>query len=237
MFKKIKHIHFVGIGGIGMSGIAEVLLNLGYRVSGSDMKESDTTERLRKLGGVDLHRPPVRKYHDPARGGDFIGRHEGQCRSGSGAGETDSGYPARRDACRAHAAQVRHSHCWCSRQDDDDIHGRDGARRRRYRSHGRDRRQAQQPRHERQARSGRVPCGRGGRERRELSQTFTDHCRGHDHRRRAPRLLQGHRRDQRCVPRFHQQGPLLRRLGPVPGPAAHPGTYPVRCRSDTRPTE
>jgi UDP-N-acetylmuramate--alanine ligase len=51
MFKRIKHIHFVGIGGIGMSGIAEVLLNLGYKVSGSDMKESDTTERLRKQGG------------------------------------------------------------------------------------------------------------------------------------------------------------------------------------------
>ena len=51
MFKKIKHIHFVGIGGIGMSGIAEVLLNLDYRVSGSDIKESDITERLRKLGG------------------------------------------------------------------------------------------------------------------------------------------------------------------------------------------
>ncbi len=51
MFKKIKHIHFVGIGGIGMSGIAEVLLNLGYKVSGSDMRESDTTERLRRLGG------------------------------------------------------------------------------------------------------------------------------------------------------------------------------------------
>ena len=51
MFKKIKHIHFVGIGGIGMSGIAEVLLNLGYKVSGSDLRESDTTERLRKLGG------------------------------------------------------------------------------------------------------------------------------------------------------------------------------------------
>jgi len=52
MFKKIQHIHFVGIGGIGMSGIAEVLLNLGYQVSGSDLRESDTTERLRKLGGV-----------------------------------------------------------------------------------------------------------------------------------------------------------------------------------------
>src|SRR5512143_1878042 len=51
MFKKIKHIHFVGIGGIGMSGIAEVLLNLGYKVSGSDMKESDTTDRLGRLGG------------------------------------------------------------------------------------------------------------------------------------------------------------------------------------------
>jgi UDP-N-acetylmuramate--alanine ligase len=35
---KVKHIHFVGIGGSGMSGIAEVLVNLGYRVSGSDMK-------------------------------------------------------------------------------------------------------------------------------------------------------------------------------------------------------
>src|SRR5919197_727447 len=44
--------HFVGIGGIGMSGIAEVLLNLGYRVSGSDLRESDITRRLAALGGV-----------------------------------------------------------------------------------------------------------------------------------------------------------------------------------------
>jgi UDP-N-acetylmuramate--alanine ligase len=44
-------IHFVGIGGIGMSGIAEVLLNLGYRVSGSDLKASETTRRLASLGG------------------------------------------------------------------------------------------------------------------------------------------------------------------------------------------
>src|SRR5574340_1528635 len=51
MFKKIKHIHFVGIGGIGMSGIAEVLLNLGYKVSGSDLRQSETTERLVSLGG------------------------------------------------------------------------------------------------------------------------------------------------------------------------------------------
>jgi len=50
MQKKIRHIHFVGIGGIGMSGIAEVLLNLKYAVSGSDLHESDTTQRLRSLG-------------------------------------------------------------------------------------------------------------------------------------------------------------------------------------------
>jgi UDP-N-acetylmuramate--alanine ligase len=47
---KIKHIHFVGIGGIGMSGIAEVLLNLGYQVSGSDLKETEVTRRLQNLG-------------------------------------------------------------------------------------------------------------------------------------------------------------------------------------------
>ncbi|MDD5491345.1 MAG: UDP-N-acetylmuramate--L-alanine ligase [bacterium] len=51
MFKKFQHIHFVGIGGSGMSGIAEVLLTLGYKVSGSDLKETDTVSRLRSLGG------------------------------------------------------------------------------------------------------------------------------------------------------------------------------------------
>jgi UDP-N-acetylmuramate--alanine ligase len=52
MYRKKYHIHFVGIGGIGMSGIAELLLNLGYIVSGSDLKSSETTDRLRSLGGV-----------------------------------------------------------------------------------------------------------------------------------------------------------------------------------------
>jgi UDP-N-acetylmuramate--alanine ligase len=52
MFAKIQRIHFVGIGGIGMSGIAEVLLNLGYKVSGSDLKSSAVTQRLAGLGAV-----------------------------------------------------------------------------------------------------------------------------------------------------------------------------------------
>ena len=50
MFKKIRRIHFVGIGGIGMSGIAEVLHNLGYLVSGSDARDSEVTQRLASLG-------------------------------------------------------------------------------------------------------------------------------------------------------------------------------------------
>ncbi len=52
MFFKPQHVHFVGIGGIGMSGIAEVLLTLGYQVSGSDVRQSGITERLARLGAT-----------------------------------------------------------------------------------------------------------------------------------------------------------------------------------------
>jgi UDP-N-acetylmuramate--alanine ligase len=55
MYQHIKHIYFVGIGGAGMSGIAEVLLNLGYKVSGSDLNLTDTTERLQQLGATIYH--------------------------------------------------------------------------------------------------------------------------------------------------------------------------------------
>jgi UDP-N-acetylmuramate--alanine ligase len=51
LFKRVKDVHFVGIGGVGMSGIAEILLALGFRVSGSDLRSSATTDRLRDLGG------------------------------------------------------------------------------------------------------------------------------------------------------------------------------------------
>jgi len=50
MYGKIKKLHFVGIGGIGMSGIAEVLVNMGYEISGSDINDSESTRRLEKLG-------------------------------------------------------------------------------------------------------------------------------------------------------------------------------------------
>jgi UDP-N-acetylmuramate--alanine ligase len=52
MKQKVRHLHFIGIGGSGMSGIAEVLLNLGYQVSGSDLSENAPARRLRQLGAV-----------------------------------------------------------------------------------------------------------------------------------------------------------------------------------------
>jgi UDP-N-acetylmuramate--alanine ligase len=59
IFGKVKHIHFVGIGGIGMSGIAELLVNLGYHISGSDLRRTEVTEHLSDIGGRIFlgHRP------------------------------------------------------------------------------------------------------------------------------------------------------------------------------------
>jgi UDP-N-acetylmuramate--alanine ligase len=68
MFKRYQHIHFIGIGGIGMSGIAELLLNLGYRVSGSDLKETDITRRLTGLG-AEIH---VGHKPEHVRGADVV---------------------------------------------------------------------------------------------------------------------------------------------------------------------
>ena len=50
MFKKVNCIHFVGIGGIGMSGIAELLMNLGFQVTGSDINHSENVKRLESIG-------------------------------------------------------------------------------------------------------------------------------------------------------------------------------------------
>ena len=60
MLGKTRRIHFVGIGGIGMSGIAELLANLGFDVSGSDARRSDTTNRLASVCRVRVHVPRAR---------------------------------------------------------------------------------------------------------------------------------------------------------------------------------
>ena len=60
MYKRYQHIHLVGIGGVGMSGIAEVLLTLGYRITGSDVRRSESIERLERLGAkVAIGHEPV----------------------------------------------------------------------------------------------------------------------------------------------------------------------------------
>jgi len=65
-FGKVKRLHFVGIGGSGMSGIAEILLNMGYRITGSDLVETDLTRRLRSLGAT------VHIGHSPDNVGDNV---------------------------------------------------------------------------------------------------------------------------------------------------------------------
>ena len=55
MLGRTRRVHFVGVGGIGMSGIAELLANLGYEVTGSDVKRSDVTSRLESASGVRVY--------------------------------------------------------------------------------------------------------------------------------------------------------------------------------------
>ena len=117
-------IHFVGIGGIGMSGIAEVLLNLGYAVSGSDLKGSEITRRLAGAG-----RPHRASATTPrtSRDADVVVISSAVQRDNpevvEARGPEDPGHPARRDAGRADAAQVRHRHRRLARQDHHHLDG------------------------------------------------------------------------------------------------------------------
>ena len=117
-------IHFVGIGGIGMSGIAEVLHNLGYRVQGSDQAESANTRRLVGLG------IPVRIGH----AADNLDAAEVVVISSAvkpdnpevvrGARAPGAGRAPRRDAGRADAAEMGDRDRRHARQDDDDLDDR-----------------------------------------------------------------------------------------------------------------
>ena len=68
VYRKLKHIHMVGVGGTGMNGIAEVLLNLGYQVSGTDLQTSEVTDRLTRLG-AEIHRGHAAEH---VRGADVV---------------------------------------------------------------------------------------------------------------------------------------------------------------------
>ena len=132
-FRGIERIHFVGIGGIGMCGIAEVLRDQGYAVTGSDLRESATVARLRALG------IPVALGHDAAKsGGPTSWWSRRPCAPDNpevvaGAAARHPGDPARRDAGRADAPEGRHRGRRHARQDHDHLAGRARARRRRAR--------------------------------------------------------------------------------------------------------
>ena len=132
--RDIGPIHFVGIGGIGMSGIAEVLVNLGYTVQGSDAPTTPTssgcaTRAPRSSIGHAAEQPRRR------RGGRGVVRDQArQSRADGGARAAPAGGAPRRDAGRADAAQELRRHRRHPRQDHDDLAGRGAARRRRLRS-------------------------------------------------------------------------------------------------------
>ncbi len=117
MKHKIKHIHFVGIGGSGMNGIAEVLLNLGFQVSGSDLVRECRHTTLADTGG---DHPLRARHQESARcgcGGDF---HSGQGRQPGSGGGTRAAHPdcaPRGDVGRADALASGHRRGGYARQD------------------------------------------------------------------------------------------------------------------------
>ena len=212
MLGRTRRIHFVGIGGIGMSGIAELLANLGYEVSGSDAKRSDVTERL-----ADARRPGRRRARRRAR----RRRRRRRRVVGGAAGRTRRS--SRRGARRipvipraemlAELMRLRYGDRGRrrARQDDDDVDDRAGARARRARSDGGDRRPAERLRQQRAARARRLHGGRGGRKRPIVPEAVSDDCGDHEHRPRAPGELRQLRRPAAGVRRLRQQGAVLRR--------------------------
>ena len=213
MLGRTRRIHFVGIGGIGMSGIAELLANLGYDVSGSDAKRSDVTDRLATLGVARALRATMPRNVGDA---DVVVVSSAIAADNPEVDEArrqaDSGHPARRNARRADAASIRHRRRRRAWKDDDDVDDRAGARAGRARPDGGDRRTAQRLRQQRAARARRAHGRRGGRERSLVSQAVSDDRGDHEHRSRTHGELRRLRR--RCS-----------RRSP---------TSPTRCRSTAR---
>ncbi len=230
----IGTIHFVGIGGIGMSGIAEVLRNLGYSVRGSDIADSANVKRLRALG------IPVEIGH---RGENLA---DASVVVISSAVKKDNPEVvaarqalipvvrraemlARTDAPEVVGRDRRHP-----RQDHDHQHGRHPAGRRRTRPDRHQRRHHQRLRHQYPARLRRLDGGRGGRERRHLHQAAGPDHRRHQHRPGAPRPLRHLRRRQGGVRELRPEHPVLRLRRTLHRPSRSPGDDPARLRPPHR---
>ena len=186
--RRIETIHFVGIGGSGMGGIAEVLLNLGYRVQGSDLKPNAMTERLRALGAAirighsaeNIDRADVVVVSSAVRGrkpGGADRPWRGACAGGA----------ARRDARRADALSRVDRGGRHARQDHHHQPDRQRAGRGRRGSDLRDRRPAQERRQQRAPGRGPLPGGRSRRERCLVHAPAAGDRGRHQHRQRSPR--------------------------------------------------
>ena len=184
----IGTIHFVGIGGIGMSGIAEIMHNLGYKVRGSDVADSANVKRLRDLGIRSRHRPQRRQSERRPRGGLFLGgqaRQSGiRCRAQA---RPAAGAP-RRDAGRDHAAEILRRRRRHQRQDHHHHAGGGLARCRRLRSHRGQWRHHQRLWHQCAPRQRRMGGGGGRRKRRHVPAPARDDRGGHQCRSRSSRL-------------------------------------------------
>ena len=143
MFSKTQHIHLVGIGGSGMSGIAEVLLTLGYKVTRLGPAASDTTRRLEELGGrifIGHQESNVGEAQVVVISSACRPEQPGGCR---GQGEADPRHSARRDAGGADAAEIWRGHRRRSRKNHDDVDGGQCAGAGRARPDDGDRRESQ----------------------------------------------------------------------------------------------
>jgi hypothetical protein len=194
MFATSQHAHFIGIGGIGMSGIAEILLNLGMKVSGSDLRRGPVTDRLAQLGAT------IYEGHEAGHvaGATVVVTSSAvgasQSRSRRGPRPQDSRHSARRDAGRTDAPEIRHRHRRHAWQDHHHIHGGQRALCRRPRSD----RSRGRPRGcsglERPPGDHPISGGRGRRERPLLPQALAHSGRGHQSGSRAHGLLPRHGR-------------------------------------------
>ena len=237
MLRKIQHVHFVGIGGSGMSGIAEVLLNLGYTVSGSDLKRTATTDRLASLGAR------VFEGHaaEHARGAHVVVTSTAVPPHNAEVAEARRhGVPViPRAEMLAELMRLKYGVAVAGSHGKTTttsmvalvldrggldptvvVGGRLGVL-----GSGR------------AAGQGRVPGGGGRRVGPLVPQAHPDPGRGHQHRPRAPRHLPRPRRHPGGLPRLREQGPLLRRRRAVPRRPAGAG-HPAAGRAaggDLRP--
>ena len=189
MPQTIGLVHFIGIGGIGMSGIAEVLHNLGYRVQGSDQADGANVQRLREKGIACFVGHSAENLGDAEVVVVSTADQEEQSRAQGRARKAAADRAPRRDARRAYALPPGGGDRRHARQDHDDLDGGDAARCGRARSDGGQRRHHQRLRHECPHGSGRMDGGGGRRERRHVPEAAGRHRGGHQHRSRASRPL------------------------------------------------